>query len=421
LRCVVSLAVFALIGAGSALAAECPPRPVEFVESDDPFDLLYPHHPSKLIAKVKRSSDPTAAAALEERTAVHLHRLGVSEAILVPSLRIRTLDVGPGGDERLLAVMRSLMASGDYEYVEPNDCVYLEQSNQDPRYADQWALKSIEAEQAWTIDTGSKNVRVAVIDSGADVDHDDLPADLIAWNVLEKSTDIRDNYGHGTHAAGIIGALHWNGQCIKGINKSVSLIVIKASEGEGSPIEHYVKAIEYAIRAGAHAINASWSIGRPRKVLEDALRLAKDANVVVVAAAGDDGRDLDRNRRYPCSFKMSNVICVTSLSRLNRRMSGANVGPSTVHLAAPAEEIYSTYPESKGGCFTRTGSSMAAANVTGVVALIRSKCSQAGPTEIISRIVNGAVRVDDFRGNTISGGRLNAPKALEPPCWTAPD
>lgn len=278
-------------------------------------------------------------------------------------------------------VVKQYAALANVEYAEPNlqirlddpiqkdrprDLVFRSDDNQpnDPNFAEQWGLNNlgqnggtaradIDALKAWQVSKGSENVVVAVLDSGVDYKHSDLAAniwtrpdsipqyvddergtfdDLHGFDSADELPDPMDDNGHGTHCAGIIGAVGNNGLGIAGVNWNVRIMPLKflGSGGSGST-EKAIEAINYAIdrkKAGVNVrvISASWGSTMYSRALEDTIRAAGDAGILFVAAAGNDGSNTDVWPHYPSSYKLPNLISVAAVDRNDALTSFSNFG-----------------------------------------------------------------------------------------------
>jgi subtilisin family serine protease len=339
----------------------------------------------------------------------------------------------------------------DVEYVEPNYHRYATATPNDPSFWRLWGLDKIECPEAWDTQQGDPNVVVAVVDSGADLDHEDLlnniwqnrgedwsgttPGyngidddnngkidDYYGWDFVNDDNDPDDdnaNSYHGTHVSGTIGAEGNNGIGVSGLNWQASLMVLKILDENGDGfVANEIKAVEYAIDNGAHIINASFSgegySHNERNVLWD----AGNAGILVVAAAGNDSRDHDLMPVYPSGYDLSNIISVGATDHDDVLASFSNYGAASVDIAAPGVSIYST--EAGDSYQYLSGTSMATPHVSGLAALIRAVNPGFTYGEVTDRILNGVDVVADLMGNVRMAGRINANNSLNPPA-DAPD
>ena len=364
------------------------------------------------------------------------------------------------------SVVDQYAALGNVEYAEANNIIQLDDpaagdktvdidsntyeagSPNDPQFADQWALHNqgqnggkeradIDAVKAWAKTQGSKDVVVAVLDSGVDYNHVDLRAnmwsrpdsvpeyvddelgaldDIHGFDVDMNLGDPMDDNGHGTHCAGVIGAEGDNAEGIAGINWHVRIMPLKfLGRGGFGTTKAAIEAINYAIDRKKHGVNvrvisASWGSTQRSKALEDVIRAAGDAGILFVAAAGNNGTDNDKRPHYPSNYDAPNVISVAALDNTDNLTSFSNYGEKTVHIAAPGKDILSTW---LGDQYREaSGTSMATPQVSGVAALIISASPNISVAKLKERLLKSVDKIDSLTGKIASGGRLNAAKAL---------
>lgn len=217
----------------------------------------------------------------------------------------------------------------------------------DPRYSEQYGLSKINVSNAWDYTTGSREVKVAVIDSGI-YPHSDLNVNLAkGWNIPDNNDDTTDLNGHGTHVAGIIGAVGNNSVGISGVCWNITLVPIKIFPGSSSStpndkIIYYAKAIQYAANNNIPIINLSASIRIQYNALEAAIRNYKG---LLVCSAGNDSNNIDiTTNSYPSYLTFDNVLSVAALNASGTNLiSDSNYGAESVDMAAPGENILSTY------------------------------------------------------------------------------
>ncbi|MDD4975707.1 MAG: S8 family peptidase [Bacteriovorax sp.] len=347
--------------------------------------------------------------------------------------------------------LESLKKNPNIEYIEPNYIITLKKSSfvpnvpSDTFFEKQWGLKNtgdhdtklgedINATKAWEITKGSKEVKIAVLDSGIDYNHPDLKNqieineaeknglpgvdddnngyidDIYGYDFNAKKPDPMDGNGHGTHCAGVIGAQH-DGLGVVGVMANVKLIPVKFldDKGAGEDIDA-VAAIDYAIKRGAKVMSNSWGSDEKVQALYDAIKAAEKAGIVFVVAAGNDGADNDRTPSYPNNFDISNIIAVGASNNRGNRASFSNYGSKTVHVFAPGEDIFSTV--NNGEYDWMSGTSMAAPFVSGIVGLLLSKEPNLSPKEIRERLIRTSVDNKKLQGDSASNGRVDAYRAL---------
>ena len=340
------------------------------------------------------------------------------------------------------------------EYIEPNTLYYLDSTvSDDPALPQMWALNNtgqtggtpdadIDAPEAWSITTGSPEVVIAVIDSGVDLDHVDLAANLwtnpgeIAGNGLDDDQNgfvddvhgwdfsSRDNdpspageacRGHGTHVAGTIGAAGNNNTGVAGVNWNVKIMPLKAftillDSLCVADTAALIAAIQYYTDMGVHISSNSWGGLLPNLSMFYAIQ-ASDS--IFVAAAGNGfldaiGDNNDETPFYPAGYPLPAIIAVAATDHDDKRATFSNYGPQSVDLGAPGVDILSTLPDNLYGTFS--GTSMATPHVAGVVGLLQAQDPTLTNNEIIWRVLNGT---DPINLPVLTGGRLNAYQALQ--------
>ena len=338
-------------------------------------------------------------------------------------------------------------------FTEPNFVLHTDAVPNDPSFAGQWGLQNtgqlvnlfpgtagddIHAANAWNVTTGSRSVKVAVVDSGVDMTHPDLAAniwtnpgescagcasngvdddgngfvdDVHGWNCLAGSNDPSDDNGHGTHVAGILGATGNNGTGISGVNWQVSIVPVKfiGADGSGTTADA-ICSILYSIGAGANVINASWGDTEYSQALYDAIAQADQHGVLFVAAAGNDGVNNDTAPHYPASYDLPNIISVAATDSNDNRAWFSDYGAGSVDIGAPGENIYSTWPG--GGYQFEDGTSMATPFVSGAAALVKAAEPGATAMGIKALLLRSSDPVASLAGKTTSGGRLDASAAM---------
>jgi subtilisin family serine protease len=284
----------------------------------------------------------------------------------------------------------------------------------------------ISALDAWKIEEGSRNVIVAVIDTGADSSHKALSKNMwqdpdnqnlkvYGWNFVNNQPNPNDDHGHGTHVAGIIGAMADPQDGVSGVAHNVSIMAVKyyfEMNTGATNLRNTIKAINYAVDHGAKIIN--YSGGGPEFSEDEylAIKRAEARGVLFVSAAGNERQDTDMigNYYYPSAYRLSNIISVAATDINNNLLKSSNWGRSKVDIAAPGENIYSTLPNGRFGYMS--GTSQATAFVTGVAALLLSQDPTLKPHQIKEIIAGSVDRVPALFNKVATGGRLNAYSAL---------
>ncbi len=293
----------------------------------------------------------------------------------------------------------------------------------DPLYALQWNLVRIRAPQAWATSTGGP-VIVAVIDSGVDLEHPDLQANLVSGvDYVDRlpgglpSTNPQDENGHGTHVTGIVAAVGNNAIGVSGTAWTARVMPVRVLDKNGNGyVTDAVLAIKWAVEHGGRIINLS--LGTPETdslaVFEDAVRYAQARNVLVVAAAGNLPPFTLGQPVYPASF--AGVVGVGATNMSDAVAGFSNQGPF-VDVTAPGESIHSTYLVSEvGGSGYRAmnGTSMATPHVSGVAALLWSRYPQLSAIQVAAILRGSAQDFGDPGYDQAYGwGRLDAAAAME--------
>jgi thermitase len=308
--------------------------------------------------------------------------------------------------------------------AEPNYKVYKAYVPNDPKYGQQWALPRIQAPEAWDLETGSSSTKVAVIDTGCDIEHPDLELNInksLSYDFLNDDSEPEDDSddSHGTHVAGIIAAVGDNTKGVAGLNWKADLLIYKSLDaaGEGT-IDKLILAIQRAIDDGAQVINMSWGTEDNSLALHEALQAAYDSDIVLVAAAGNQGKLL-----YPAKYEEVLGVAGTAKADGDPRWSAELDGTQyesaygkEIDVAGPAEEIYSTIKsqaleELSYGALS--GTSMSAAFVSGEAGLLLSQEAKLTREEIYGIIKGNVDPVTTESSKPIGSGRINLFKAVK--------
>ncbi|MBD3386890.1 S8 family serine peptidase [candidate division KSB1 bacterium] len=339
-----------------------------------------------------------------------------------------------------------LQSRGHIEYAEPDYILSLYNIYpKDPSFEKLWGLHNwgqntgtedadIDAPEAWEITTGNKEILIGVIDTGIDYNHRDLEAniwynpdeiidgidndkngyidDIRGWDFANNDNIPFDDRGHGTHCAGIMGAVGNNDIGVTGLAWNVKLMALKIFDENGkATISSAIKALEYAVDKGARISNNSWGGYFYSNALEDAIKAAKEANHLFVVAAGNESKDNDGSTpSYPASYDLDNIISVAATDRYDKKSSFSNFGPISVDLAAPGELILSTFPGNQYTLYS--GTSMAAPYVAATAGLFLSLDPSLSYIRIKNHIVNNVDPLPSLKNKCLAAGRLNVFKAL---------
>lgn len=301
----------------------------------------------------------------------------------------------------------------------------------------------MDAPEAWDTTTGSSDVVVAVIDTGIDIDHEDLSGnlwtnssetagdsidndsngyvdDVIGWDFVNDDNDPDDDNDHGSFVGGIIGAIGNNNKGVCGVSWTVKIMPLKilGSNGIGTTA-NAISAINYAADKNIKVINASWSSISFSNPLKSAI---EDSNALFITAAGNDGDgdqsagwdiDIAGQEIYPASYNSSNVLAVASIDQDDAFLDFSNYGTTSVDVAAPGKDIYSSNKDDAYGF--SDGTSASCAYASGLAGLVLAAKSTLTTDEVKSQIINTVDIKSNLTGKVASGGRINANSAITAP------
>ncbi|MFN0207481.1 MAG: S8 family peptidase [Planctomycetota bacterium] len=387
--------------------------------------------------------------------------LGMIDATIIETVVSENRRSDLKGDLELIKIQRGLKLeaailqlerNANVEFAEPN-WIYQHTATSNDTYYSNGALWGMygdglspanqygcQANEAWAAGhTGASNVYVGVIDEGIMYTHKDLGGQI--WrNALEVQNGIDDDGNgykddvrgwdfngnnntiydgtfddHGTHCAGTIGAQGGNAMGVAGVCWNVTMIPAKFLGTSGGTLSNAVKACDYItnikIDQGLNivATNNSWGGGGYSQSLFDAIERANNEDILFVAAAGNNGANIDTGSFYPAGYSNANVISVAAITSSGGLASFSNYGATKVDLGAPGNSIISTVP------YTGTtpsysyysGTSMAAPHVTGAAALYASTHPAANAATIKSAILGSVTATSSLAGKCVTGGRLN--------------
>jgi len=292
----------------------------------------------------------------------------------------------------------------------------------------------IEAPEAWDLTTGDSNTVVAIIDTGIDYTHEDLIDNVwvnpgeIAGNGVDDDgngyiddihgidttnydSDPMDDFGHGSHVAGTIGAAANNGVGVAGINWHVQLLACKFLNASGYGFDdgaieclEYIKDLKENHGINVVASNNSWGGAGNTSSLYDAISAQGD--ILFVAAAGNDSTNNDSYEFYPSNYDLPNIIAVAATDQNDKKASFSNYGRRTVDIGAPGVDILSTTPGNNYELYS--GTSMATPHVTGLAGLLKSQDPTRDWIAIKNLILSGGDDLLSMEDTTLSGKRLNA-------------
>jgi len=324
----------------------------------------------------------------------------------------------------------------------------------DTDWASQWGKQRINCPDAWDLTTGSSNIIVAVIDTGVDLDHPDLEAniwenpgeagalgtngvdddangyvdDQFGWDFGQADNNPDDNGdedydgtfgagGHGTHCAGTVGAVGNNSTQVAGVCWNVSIMALKPFEYFPSlgDLRVYASkaelAMQYATDNGAKVTSNSYGGPGDGSAYYDGVNHQNANGVLFVVAAGNDGMNTDATKVQPACVDLPNVISVASCTQSEVLSDFSNFGATSVDIVAPGSTILSTW--SGGTTKTINGTSMACPQVAGAVALLYSAAPSLSQAECKAALMQGVDTFDAYSRKCASNGRLNVNNSLE--------
>ena len=348
----------------------------------------------------------------------------------------------------LLAKLKENEADSGIESIQPDYQVHL--SSNDPYFDLQWGLynqQSAVADSihngfridanvvpAWDISLGDE-VIIAVIDTGVDIAHEDISPniwqnsgeiadngadddgngyidDINGWNFAQENNIIHDpdsgsDEMHGTNVAGVISAVADNDAGIAGVAPDAKIMPLKVFSNGTAYTSDIIEAIEYAQSMGAKIVNCSWGASGENTALQEAMA---DKDMLFVCAAGNNSKDIDANFVSPASFALPNVIAVASMNEKGFLSAFSNYGINSAAVAAPGENIIAPAP---GGVYvTCSGTSMAAAFVSGEAALILGASGDYNSSDLRAEIVNSSDHLSSLLDKVYLGNKINAGNAV---------
>lgn len=364
------------------------------------------------------------------------------------------------------SVVKNLSQNEAIEIIEPNYIYRANKTPNDPMLGQLWGMNNIGqkdsdkqpgvagvdvgALQAWDIETGSRDVVVAVIDTGVDYNHADLASnmwtndaelngqkgvdddgngvidDVYGYNAITNSGDPKDDHGHGSHCAGTIGAKGDDGKGLVGVAWNTRIMAVKFLDANGGgSLEGAIRGIDYATKMGAKIMSNSWGGGGESQTLKEAIERSNKANALFVAAAGNEASNNDSNPSFPASYRVANVLSVAAIDNKGQIASFSNYGKNSVHVGAPGVNIVSS---TTAGYDSWSGTSMATPHVSGIAALVASHDKSLSNVELKNRIITTARPIAGLRGKS-RAGLANAyfaltntqpqPDANDPANWQA--
>ena len=410
--------------------------------------LAFEHGPDRLLVKFEPATDASVIQAIDGQIGAQVS----GTYPLDPDLRL--ILIRPGSDLR--AALDYYKAQAEVRYAEPDYIWHIQRTPNDPRFGDQWDMLNtgqggglagfdIDATLAWDVQTDAPGIVVASIDTGVDMNHEDLrdniwtnpgeiPGngidddgngfvdDVHGWNFVANNNNPADDNDHGSHTMGTVAAKGDNGVGVAGINWSAQIMPIKVCNSAGScPTSAIIGGIDYATINHARISSNSYGGGGFDQATYDAISRANDAGVLFSAAAGNNGSNTDVSAFYPAGYSLPNIIAVAAMDRYGGKASYSNYGATTVDLGAPGDQILSTTRNNTYAVFS--GTSMACPHVTGAIAFLMGYNPTLNYLDYKQIVMDSAEPNDAMAGRSVTGGTLNLKTALDltPPLNVPPE
>lgn len=334
-------------------------------------------------------------------------------------------------------IINDLSKFSEVDYSEPKFKDFEDYIPNDPSYSSCWHLNKIQANLAWDLGVGSSNVVVSIVDDAITINHPDLQNiiwvnpneipnngidddnngyidDINGWDTYSNDNDPSPHsntpaWAHGTHCAGIAGAHTDNNIGISAIGFGVSLMAVKTADNNGL-VNQTWDGVYYSIVSGADVINCSWSSGSYSQTNNNIIEFGINNGSIIVAASGNNGANLASNPKYPACY--NGVICVANTTSSDTKAGSSNYG-TRIDVAAPGSSILSTIPYS--GYDTKTGTSMSAPMVAGLLSLMKSFSPNASNEQLIDCMKRSCDNIDALNpsyAGLLGSGRINAYQAL---------
>ena len=338
--------------------------------------------------------------------------------------------------------------SSEIEYVQPNYIYRVAATTpNDPNFNSLYGMQKINAPTAWDTTTGNPNVVVAVIDTGTRRTHEDLAAnmwqnpgeiagngvdddgngyvdDKFGYDFINNDADPNDDYNHGTHVAGTIGAAGNNGKGVVGVNWNVRLMALKIHDQNGNStsakvIEAYNYVRMMKLQRGVNIRITNNSYGGPPEApaydqaTKDAIDAAGRADILNVFAAGNNSRDIEAQPLYPASYNSPSILAIAGSDQNDDRSGFSNYGATSVDLAAPGSGIYSAVANSDTSYTAYNGTSMATPHAAGAAALLLAANPNLSAASVKASLMNTVDVLPQLNVVVKTGGRLNIARAIQ--------
>lgn len=361
-----------------------------------------------IIVNFRQDIPKTELESSLDAIASQLKQVPILNSIFSETERLYILE----GDKKTIKQLRKSPFKQEIEYIEPNYIYHSLEIPNDPGYAQQWNLRSINIEQAWE-DSKGEGITVAVIDTGVSKVPDLEQTEFVeGYNFVDNTVNADDDIGHGTHVAGTIAQSTNNNYGVAGVAYKAKIMPLKVLGVNGGNIADIAEAIKFAADNGADVINMSLGGGGDSLLMQSAIKYAHDKGVVIVAAAGNENRN---SAVYPARYPQ--VISVAAIDSAGLKAPYSNFGAG-VDISAPGGSetgkiLQETInPENKQPEFIGyQGTSMASPHVAGVAALIKATGME-NPDEVRAVLMQSVRKVEKDPLNHYGAGQLDATSAV---------
>lgn len=371
---------------GNALQAVSPEPIVKEVIVEVPVEEEK-FYPGRLLVKFKEGTT-------EKGRSEQMKKWGIEKEREIKGPNVAVMKVPPQAEE---ALARALSKHPMVEFAEVDMIAEPALAPNDPSFGNQWAHNNIGSQAAWDLHSDTSNVTIAIADSGVNMNHADLAANIVSpWDVVSNDSDATDTRGHGTAVAGVAAAIGNNGVGIAGVAYQANIMPIQITERSTNGSAYtsdIVAAITYAADNGADVINISYRACNSGSVASAGAYM-KSKGGLVVLSAGNDNNNLGGISDSP------NLICVSAVTSSETKASWSNFG-DYIDMTAPGSGILTT--NKAGGYNTWSGTSFSAPMVAGSLALIKSANPGLTPDQIESILESTARDIGDAGWDQLYG------------------
>ncbi len=351
--------------------------------------------PDEILVKFKGTTSASTYYANLANRAIGARNLRVIPRIGVNHIRIPS---GMSLDDAVFYYQRM----SNVEYAEKNAKKKLLYNPNDSQFNTQYGPQKVKCPEAWNISKGSSNVIIAIVDTGIDLNHEDLVNKIVpGYDYSDNDNDPTASDDHGVHCAGIAAADTDNGKGVAGAGFNSRIMPLKIFPNATDAVS--AAAIIHAADNGAKVISMSYGAYFESTTERNAINYAFNKGLVLVGGAANDNIN---NQFFPGAF--DNVICVGSTGTNDVKSDFSNFGNDWVDVCAPGEHILSTIT---GGYANFDGTSMSTPLVAGVVALLWAQAIPGTTNVQIRQALESTT--DPVPGNFFKFGRVNAFKAIQ--------